>query len=172
MNNRNIDNFEPTRINFSMKYLFILIIGLTLISSCEKSPKCWGKVEKNEGEIIADTTLCSNCTILTNENEGYVINTDRDLWNIYYKNFGNNGVRELRDFDFTKYSLLGMTTTATCKYKIKREVTVNAEELTYYYDIYIKECGNCEEKHYLTNWVMIPKIKSGYKVIFRSHIND
>lgn len=153
-----------------MRILVVLVTFVLLLSSCEKCPKCWGKVEKNEGVIIADTTLCSNCTVLTNENEGYVVNSDVDLWNIYYKNFGNNGVCETYDFDFNNYSLLGMTTIAHCKYKISREVTIDDAEQTYYYDITIKECGNCDEKHYLTNWVMIPKLKTGYKVVFRSSV--
>lgn len=151
---------------------FLFSAALLTIYSCEKSPKCWGKTTVNEGEIIADTSLCTNCTILTNENEGYVVNSDRDLWNLYYKNFGNNGVCELRTFDFSKYSLLGMTTVASCKYKIKKEVTVNDEEKAYYYDIVLKECGNCDERHYLPNWVLIPKLKDGYKVIFRSSMKD
>ena len=153
-----------------MRIFIVLVMFIALLSSCEKSPKFWGKTEKNEGEIIADTSLCSNCTILTNENEGYVVNSNTDLWNIYYKNFGNNGTCETYDFDFNNYSLLGMTTIASCKYKVKREVTIDDEAETYYYDITIKECGNCDEKHYLTNWVMIPKLKLGYKVVFRSTV--
>lgn len=153
-----------------MKALFLLGIITILFSSCEKSPKCWGKTAENEGEIISDTTLCSNCTVLTNENEGTVINSDRDLWYMYYKNFGNQGLCELNDFNFKKYTVLGMTTLASCKYKIRREVSVDDDAETYYYDLHIKECGSCDEKHYLTNWVLIPKIKSGYKVVFRSSV--
>lgn len=153
-----------------MRILVVLVTFVLLLSSCEKCPKCWGKVEKNEGLIVADTTLTSNCMILTNENEGFVVNSETDLWNIYYRNFGNQGVCQTRDFDFENYSLLGMTTIVNCKYKVKREVTVDDTEQTYYYDIYIKECGKCEEAQYLTNWVMIPKLKFGYKVVFRSSV--
>lgn len=170
MNDGIINNFEESLNNTIMRIVLVLASFIVLLSSCEKSPKCWGKTEKNEGEIIADTTLCSNCRMLTNENEGYVVNSDIDLWNIYYKNFGNDGVCETNDFDFKKYSLLGMTTLASCKYKVKREVTIDDEAETYFYDITIKECGSCDEKHYLTNWVLIPKIKTGYKVVFRSTV--
>ncbi len=168
MNSGIINTFEEPLKEVEMRIIIALTAFVALLSSCEKSAKCWGKTEQNEGEIIADTTLCTNCTILTNENEGYVVNSERDLWYIYYKNFGNQGVCETRDFDFNNYSLLGMTTLATCKYKIKREVTIDDDAKVYYYDIFLKECGNCEEQHYLTNWVMIPKLKVGYKVIFRS----
>lgn len=170
MNSLIINTFEKPLNEVIMRFLVVFAVITIILSSCEKSPKCWGKTEKNEGEVIADTTLCTNCTILTNENEGYVVNSERDLWYIYYKNFGNQGVCETRDFDFKKYSLLGMTTLATCKYKIKREVTIDDAAQIYYYDIYLKECGSCDEKHYLSNWVMIPKLKTGYKVVFRSSV--
>lgn len=155
-----------------MRLFLLTFVVMAFTSSCEKSPRCWGKTEINEGEIIADTSLTTNCKILTNINEGYVINSQQDLWNVYYKNFGNNGTCEMKSFDFTKYTLFGMTLTASCKYKIKRNVTVNDDEEAYYYDITLKECGNCDEEHYLTNWVMIPKMKSGYKVIFRSNVDN
>jgi hypothetical protein len=170
MNSGIINTFEEPLKDVYMRIVIVLVTFVLLLSSCEKSPKCWGKVEKNEGEIIADTTLCTNCTILTNENEGFVVNSQTDLWNIYYRNFGNQGTCEVRDFDFRNYSLLGMTTITSCKYKITREVTVDDAAEIYYYDIYIKECGSCDEKHYLPNWVMIPKLKLGYKVVFRSHV--
>lgn len=170
MNSIIINIFGVRLKEISMRILIVFMSLGLLFASCEKSPKCWGKTEKNEGIIIADTTLCSNCTILTNENEGFVVNTDRDLWNVYYQNFGNQGVCEVRDFNFNQHSLLGMTTLVSCKYKIKREVTVDDDAKTYYYDIYIKECGSCDENHYLTNWVMIPKLKLDYKVVFRSNV--
>lgn len=152
-----------------MKYiLFIITISLTVFASCEKAPKCWGKSNVNAGEIVADTTLCSNCTFLANENVGFVINSEADLIRIkqsYYR-LGDNC--KLNSFNLNKYSLLALPTLTTCKYKLKKDLSIDETDKTYIYTIEIEECGNCNETNYRANWIVIPKIKQGYSVLFRT----
>ena len=151
-----------------MKFLLsYLIVVLSVLSSCEKAPKCWGKSNVNAGEIIADTTLCANCTFLANENIGFVIKSEADLNRIHATYFRKADECVLNTFNLSKYTLLGVATLTKCNYKIKKKVTIDDNLKTYFYDIEIDECGNCDGTNYRSNWVIIPKIKPGYQVNFR-----
>ncbi len=139
-----------------------------LLSSCEKSINCWGKTVKNEGDIIADTSLCSNCIFMANENENFVIVSEAGLQEIFISNYRNEDQCKLNSFNLDKYSLVGKTMLVNCKYKIRRNFTLDTENKTYTYEIVVDECGNCLEKNYITNCVLVPKIKENHKVIFKT----
>lgn len=149
-------------------FVTFIAIMLMIFLSCEKSPKCWGKSNVNSGEIIGDTTLCSNCTFLANENSGFVINSTNDLNRVYAAYFRLGDGCELNEFNLAKYTLLALPTYTTCKYKLKKSLTIDDSEKTYNYTIEIEECGTCNEKTYRANWIVIPKIKAGYSVIFKT----
>jgi len=152
-----------------MKAIRIVVLVIIIISSfvgCHKAPKCWGKKMINSGLIESDTVVCSNCTMVAEEEKQFVINNQAAMNKLIYYNYGNNPSCHLNAIDFTKYTLLGVNTIATCKYKIEKDVTLNAETKTYIYLIKITECGNCSEQAYLQNWVLIPKVKSGHNVEF------
>ncbi len=149
-------------------YFGILISVATVLISCEKAPKCWGKIIVNSEEIVSDTTLCSNCTFLGNENSGYVINSSNDLNRFYSSYFRAGDGCVLNEFNLAKYSLLALPTYTTCKYKLKKSLTIDDIDKTYNYTIEIEECGTCNEKTYRANWIVIPKIKAGYSVLFNT----
>lgn len=148
--------------------LLFLVASVLFLSSCEKSVNCWGKTVKNDGEIIADTSLCSNCIFMANEDENFVIVTEAALQEIFISNFRNEDQCKLNSFNLDKYSLVGKTMLVNCKYKIRRNFTLDAANKTYTYEIVVDECGNCLEKNYITNWVLVPKIKEDHKVIFKT----
>jgi len=152
-----------------MKTNLFLILSLAVLFqtvSCHKAPKCWGEKSRNTGIIISDTVICSNCTMIAEEENHFVINNQTALNRLIYYNYGNNGGCQLNSFDFSKYTILGVNTLATCNHKVVKDVVINEETKTYTYLIQINECGNCSEQSYLQNFVLIPKIKSGYKVDF------
>lgn len=152
-----------------MKFLIaILTILVTVFSSCEKAPKCWGKNNINTGEIIGDTTLCANCNFIANENKGYVINSTNDLNEIFASHYGITAGCELNEFNLDKYSLLALPTITTCKYKMIKTLTIDDANKRYVYAIEIDECGTCHETNYKANWIVIPKIKKGYSVLFKT----
>jgi hypothetical protein len=144
---------------------FIAVVAMAFIS-CEKATNCWGKTVVNEGEIMADTTICNNCNFIANEEKGVVINTTLDMQRVFQKYYQYKVGCELNTFNLDKYSLLAMPVFTTCKYKIHKNVTIDDSEKKYIYEITVDECGSCEESNYHANWVMIPKLKSGYSVTF------
>ncbi len=149
-------------------YLLLIFVVVTVLSSCEKAPKCWGDRIVNEGEIVADTNLCLNCTFLANENTGFVINSSIDLQRIHRGYYRLGDACQLNSFNLNEYSLLALPTVATCKHKLKKSVTIDDGSKYYLYTIEIEECGDCNETSYQANWVLIPKIKSGYSVKFKT----
>lgn len=152
-----------------MKFLIgVLAITLTVFASCEKAPKCWGKKTVNTGEIIGDTTLCSNCTFLANENTGFVINSKIDLNRIRSSYYRLADECKLNAFNLDKYSLLALPTVTTCKYKLLKNLSIDHASKNYIYTIEIEECGSCDETNYSANWILIPKIKQGYAVLFKT----
>jgi hypothetical protein len=136
------------------------------VVSCHKAPKCWGKSISNSGLINFDTTVCNNCTMIADENQQFVITNQSAYNNLIYYSYGNQGVCSLNPIDFSRYTLLGMNTFLSCKYKVVRHVSLNETDKKYVYTIEVNECGNCSEQSFVQHWVLIPKIKSGYQVEF------
>lgn len=152
-----------------MRFIFLFItFAILFLMGCEKSVSCWGKTVKNDGAIIGDTSLCSNCIFMANENENFVIVTELGLKQVFQSNFRNEDNCKLNTFNLEKYSLIGKTMLVNCKYKIRRNFTLDSANKTYTYEIVVDECGNCLEQNYITNWVLVPKIKENHKVVFKT----
>lgn len=151
------------RVSIFVSFLVFVIVGL---SNCHKAPKCWGKKSTISGIIISDTVVCSNCTMIAEEDKHFVINTQAEMNRLIYYNYAQQFNCKFNTIDFTKYSLLGVNTFTTCNFKIIKNVSVDDAAKKYTYSIEINECGNCTEQTYNQNWVVIPKIKSGYSVDF------
>ncbi len=152
-------------MSISYKYS-ILICFLFLITSCNKSPKCWGKKEKSEGIIEADINPCLNCNILVNENSSFVINSENEYLKLASFAHNNQTACEFMPINFNIYTLLGKTIWSNCKSKIKRHVSNDIENKKYIFTIELKECGNCAEQNIINNWILVPKIPVGYSVDF------
>tara|TARA_B100001939_G_C16874838_1_gene588147 strand:+ start:707 stop:1180 length:474 start_codon:yes stop_codon:yes gene_type:complete len=144
---------------------FILLL-LSTFNGCNKSPKCWGKKESSIGIISADFDPCLNCNIMVNPNQSYVINSNREYQDLSLLAHSNQTVCQFENINFNNYTLLGKPIWASCKHKIKRDVTEDTSNNKYIYTIEIKECGECSELNMVENWVLVPKIPSGYTVDF------
>ncbi len=104
--------------------------------------------------------------MIADENQQFVITNQSAYNNLIYYSYGNQGVCSLNPIDFSRYTLLGMNTFLSCKYKVVRHVSLNETDKKYVYTIEVNECGNCSEQSFVQHWVLIPKIKSGYQVEF------
>ena len=153
------------RVSLSISVLLVTSV-LMVFTSCSRIGKCGGDADINEGLIVSDTTLCTNCASFANEEQGFVINSESDLQNVRNYLYGNAVYCEFRPFNLAKYTLFGMHTHTSCESTIRRVVEENNEDSTYTYTIFIRECGDCLEKNYQPNWVLVPKIKMGYTVNF------
>jgi len=151
------------RVSVFISLFVLLIVG---ISSCHKAPKCWGKEYTNTGIIVSDTVVCNNCTMIAEDDKHFVINNQSAMNRLIYYNYGHQTNCEFNTIDFSKYTLFGVNTYTTCNFKIVKDVSVDDATKKYTYLIEINECGNCSEQTYQQNWVLIPKIKTGYSVDF------
>ena len=147
--------------------ILFTILFISAIFSCNKSPKCWGKKESTEGLIESDFNPCLNCNILVNPDESYVINSDAEYQELSLLAHSNQTVCQFENINFNNYTLLGKSVWASCKYKIKRNVTEDKDNNKYIYTIELKECGNCSDLTKIDNWVLVPKIPIGYSVEFQ-----
>jgi len=158
-----------------MKSKFLLLIALIIfvtISSCSKSPACWGD-DENNGIIekyynVRDFPMCVEAYV--SENEKLIIKSSAELLNITDSNCFNlpeaGYSANPPDIDFNEYSLLGFWTTGQCETKFIREILKNETDKKYIYKIKVKDCGTCKSERYDANLVLVPKIPDGFIVDF------
>lgn len=146
-----------------MKKLLFLIISIILLilffSSCEKE-------NIFEGIIVEEFDMGYCFPPFGNEPDEYVINNDSLYQNLltYGTVVCNNYT--LPSIDFTTYTLLGKYTVSDGEVKYyKREVVKDEVSMKYIYNIYIK-CKNNNKAETSMNWVLVPKLPTGYSVKF------
>jgi len=137
-----------------MKTLVAIFALVILITSCGKSPKCWGK-DKNEGDISESVKI--TCPPMIGDR--WVINNQ----NTYQQTFDSGCA--LPTIDFNNYTLLGLEATGGCEAKYIREVE-REDDGTTHYKVTVKSCGTCKKLSVSYNWVTIPKIPDNATVTF------
>ena len=147
------------------KLTFLSLI-LLLLTNCHKSPNCWGDKENNYGIIDRSFKPCNNCNILANPDSSFVINSLNEYLQLSSLAHSNLAICEFNEINFNNYTLLGKTIFTTCKFKINRNVEINISKNKYIYTIELFQCGNCIEENKIDNWILVPKIPSGYDVDF------
>jgi hypothetical protein len=104
--------------------------------------------------------------MIAEDENHFVINNQSEMNRLIYYNYGYQTNCNFNTIDFSKYTLLGVNAYTTCNFKIVKDVSIDEMAKKYTYLIEINECGNCSEQTYHQNWVLIPKIKTGYIVDF------
>ena len=139
----------------------ILLLALFL-SSCSKSPKCWGE-DENHG--IIETSLQIHCEPYS-ENSDFLILSDSAYKAIF--THPNNGelCTTLPYVDFNIHTVLGIYATGQCEVKYIREVRRFDAERKYQYVVVVKSCGTCKRQGYSYNWVLVPRLPEGWSVTF------
>ena len=129
----------------------ILFVVLLLNISCSKIG--YDKIDNIQSISI-------NCPTMS-DNE-YVINSESE----YHSILDTNNCQPTY-IDFYQYTLIGKYANGGgCSVKFKRNFYVNQEDNTYLYEIKVKEKGWCKKFGESMNWIIVPKIQSGYTVIF------
>lgn len=129
--------------------------------------------------ISADKWSCYEPAIVYNPNSSrtnIVINSDSSFhayfdFKSYYDSTRMSGNFPCRNYqpepiDFTKYTLLGNYAAGGCKVAFTRTVEQDDESKRYVYTIKVREAGACKSLEYSMNWVLVPKLPSGYRVEF------
>lgn len=130
----------------------ILFTVLLLTIGCSKIG--YDKIEDIQSISI-------NCFTMS-DNE-YVINSESEYYSILDTNYCQPTY-----IDFSQYTLIGKYANgAGCSVKFKRRFYVNQEDNVYLYEIEVKEKGWCKKSVESMNWIIVPKIQSGYSVTFK-----
>ena len=138
-----------------MKYLIFLTFWIFNIGC--------GKIGYDKIKDIQ--TISINCYILS-DNE-YVINNESE----YYLIIDTNNCQPTY-IDFSQYTLIGKYANGGgCSVEFKRNFYINNEDKIYLYEIKVKEKGWCKKHYENMNWIIVPKIQSGYTVIFKIKYN-
>jgi hypothetical protein len=131
-----------------------LLIFMVLISACKKTTVDPGIIIKS-----IDLGSCS-LNLATQE---YVIDSDSAYKLLINTNCTNSNLPAI---DFNSYTLLGKYAVGKCKVEFKRQVLIYDLTKEYLYTVFVFEKGVCKKQAVSMNWVLIPKIKSGYSVNF------
>jgi len=118
-----------------------------------------GKIGYDKIEDIQSILI--NCHTMS-DNE-YVINSESE----YHSILDTNNCQPTY-IDFSQYTLIGKYAKGTgCSVEFKRNFYVNHEDKIYLYEIKVKEKGLCKKFDESMNWIIVPKIQSGYTVTFK-----
>lgn len=145
-----------------MKLIFLKITIFSFIlffSSCEKDDIFEGIIVKE-----FDTGRCF--PPFGDEPDEYIITNDSLYQNLLTLGTVVCDNYTLPEIDFATYTLLGKYTVSDGEVKYyKREVIKNEGSLKYTYKIYMK-CKNNNKAEVSMNWVLVPKLPTGYSVEF------
>jgi len=152
------------------KYIFLTgIVSTVIFAGCRQEQDCLD-YSILRGDIVREIDLGECYGIM---NEGSILISDT----IKYKQLstladtaltsqmGCGTNPPLPTIDFDTYSLAGVLTSGTgCIVSYEREVTIDTIQKIVKYNIGVHQCGNCNDKRYNMNWVLIHKVDSTYSM--------
>lgn len=149
-----------------MKKIFIFIITVLFLFSCNPDRKCKLPEQDIETGMIVSNALVSH-PLITGEmrDKEHIIRSDSE--NIYSLQVSFDEGKSFQNIDFSQYTLLGKRASGQCHVHFERDVSVNVEQKQVLYIIRIRQCGTCKKFLELMNWVLIPKIPDDYNVTFK-----
>lgn len=145
-----------------MRLFFILIFFLFLMGSCSKCDP----TNKIGGEVVEDVVV----RIIDAWIEEPILVTNPFQLDNYSQTFHPaaemrlNSELEYIPVDFSKYSIVGVPTTASCSSGYERIIDFDDFNNVVHYTINITECPTCDGTMTIQNWVLIPRVASDYIV--------
>lgn len=101
----------------------------------------------------------------------YYLIEDSISYDSLINKFSNGILCENESFpviDFSEYALLGLWADGGgCSINYYRTVGDIQDEHKYIYTVTVQECGFCEMYGFSYNWVLVPKLPTGYTVDFQ-----
>lgn len=138
-------------------FLLVLIFLSIILSSCNKCDPS----NSTEGIIIEDAIVR---VIGKAESQAFITDaTDYDL----PIEMSLNGGLTYKSVDFSKYSVLALSTSATCSSGYKRSVTLDKKESIVNYTITITECLTCKGYTNIPNYVLTSAVPEEYTPVYR-----
>lgn len=151
-----------------MKTLLLLITVIFVFTSCKKCDP----TNSFGGEIIEEAVI----QILGVKLVGPILVTNNQSLTTVNGSLVSARVRfpnelDFQPVDFTKYSIVGIPTTASCSSGYNRKVDFDDFNNIVRYSIEIKECPTCDGVSTIENWVLIPKVSPNFSVLSEVSFN-
>jgi len=138
-------------------FVFISAVFGLINFGCGKRPFC-NNAEKTKGIITDEVNQICFPEVSSKQ---FLVDDDST-----YKATFSKGC-ELKNIDFSRYTLLGQSITGACELKPTLEVVIKNGN-SYCYRIEVKECGICKKFVEKYCWVTVPKLPTGWQVIYET----
>lgn len=153
-------------MNTKIAVLLFTLLGSTTIflSGCNK--KCELPDNVNSGEILSSVVVYPQGGYITEtmQSDEYHITASSNYAD-KFKISTDQGVTK-SDVDYSEYSLLCYPVYTSCYASFDRSVEIDDLNGVVVYKIRIQECGRCDERRYIENFVAIRAIPDTYTVLF------
>lgn len=160
-------------ITLSLALITIFSLGL---SSCKKCTIA--EEDTNTGIIVSEgpgtdkpvVIYCSTGYLPGSLGGDYHITGD----NLYADRFeiSFDGGETRGPVNWGSYDILCNPMTIKCKASFVRDVQIDNNLGYVFYDVTATTCSSCENERYVENYVLIPKVPSGYTVFYDQTINE
>lgn len=152
------------------RFLNVVVVALasTLLfstaTSCKK--KCDLGENINSGDIKQNISIFPESGYLTANlsSDQYLITGSHQYANAY-KISADDGVTKTA-VNYNEYSILCYPVTVNCFAKFDKDVQIDDAGQVIKYKIRVKDCGKCDTKRYVENYVAIRAVPDSYTVIF------
>jgi len=131
---------------------------ITFLSSCNKCDSS----NSTEGIIVEDAIVR---IIGKAPEQALITNYLSSEFNI---EVSFDGGLNYKSVDFSKYSVMALSTTASCSSGYNRSVTLDKTESIVYYTVLITECSTCQNSTTIPNYVLTTLIPEEYTAIYHT----
>ena len=141
----------------------VLMLGFTSCKKCTVAEE-----DTNQGVIIQDVIIYPKVGYLANVTGAHV--TGASLYADEFEVSWDGGLTKV-PVDWSTYDIVSNPMTVNCKASFVRNVEYNNAANLVLYDVVATTCVSCENQRYIENFVLIPKVASGYSVYTDQTIN-
>lgn len=141
----------------------VLMMGFTSCKKCTVAEE-----DTNTGVIIQEVIIYPKIGYLANVTGNHV--TGASLYANEFEVSWDGGETKV-PVDWNSYDILANPMNVNCKASFVRDVTYNNAANLVLYDVIATTCASCENQRYVENFVLIPKVASGYSVYTDQTIN-
>lgn len=154
---------RPTSIILSSLLAIAFVFGL---SSCKK---CKVDEDTNSGVVINDVIIYPSAGYMYETlNGNYHITGSSEVADKFEVSFDGGYTRVA--VDWSQYDILCNPMTVNCKASFVRDVTYDNVLSYVFYTVTATTCESCDNPRTVENYVLIPKVPSGYQVFFDTEI--
>lgn len=152
-------------ITLSLALLAVFSIGLSSCNKCTVAEE-----DSNTGIIISEVNGKSVVLYVTAPFSTNHITGNTPESETVEVSFDGGESRE--PVNWSIYDVLMNPMTIKCKASFVRDVTVDNNLGYVFYNVDAKTCSSCENDRIVHNYVLVPKINSGYTVFFDQTITE